>query len=327
MDGQAVAAVIAIVIVLIALFAFARIFRAGNGDPETSHRFTGTELTTDIVIPLSRDIHRTAFWMPSYIGGKSISAIADTGSPYFIVPKSLPCPKDTPCHPLGEKTRISYGDGTSDDAVFTLTHTDLGENHFPRLAFGGSETEGTGSASASDAILGLAPLKAPAGFKQPVGHSVVEQLGAKLLEFDLTDEFNASLRLAPGSKYEKRRGVLVAEAPLVPRGALWTAGVDHATDFYVVKLPQQSPALGALKYLIIDTGTTLTLLPKRVRGDAVIKFPLGEIHVRSEDLGVLPPMYQSPELNAEVGILGNRTMSGLRVIIDTEKGVCRFYRD
>jgi hypothetical protein len=40
-------------------------------------------------------------------------------------------------------------------------------------------------------------------------------------------------------------------------------------------------------------------------------------------------MYQGGRgqaLNAEVGILGNRTMTGYRVVIDAGRGVCRFYR-
>jgi hypothetical protein len=290
----------------------------------------GGRLTTRIVVPLARDQYRSAYWAPAYIAGESVRAIADTGSSYFVVPRSLPCPRSAQCALTGARTRITYGDGTTDDAVFTASRAALGGNPFPALVFGGSSAPGTGSASADDPILGLAPLKAPRGFASPVGRSVVEQIGAAVLEFDLRDEFNASLALGPAGARPPAGGALAAEAPLAPRGQLWTVGVDHETDFYVVRLPAgQSPALGGLKFLILDTGTTQTLLPAHGPGAVSLKFPTGRIPVRAEHLGVLPPMYQGGRgqaLNAEVGILGNRTMTGYRVVIDAGRGVCRFYR-
>jgi hypothetical protein len=330
MEQQALIPAALVVVIIILIVVYRRGSGPANGGAtETSRRFTGPRLTTDIVVPLARDQYRSAYWMPTYVGGKSVNAIADTGSPYFIVPLSLPCPKTTVCTLTGARTKITYGDGTTDNAVFTASHTDLGENHFPSLVFGGSEEAGTGSASASDAIIGLAPLKAPSGFKTPVGVSIVEQIGATLLEFDFTSEWDASLRLAPASHYAKTSGTLVAEGALVPRGRLWTIGVDHASDFYVVELPAQAPSLGQLKYLIIDTGTTMTLLPQTPQNAVTIKFPKGEIAVPRDELGKLPPMYQGKAgetLNPEIGILGNRTMTGYRVLLDMAKGVCRFYR-
>ena len=322
-----VAALVLAIIVLVVAFRRAR-GDSGGALGETARSFKDSRLTEDIVVPLARDQYRSAYWMPTYVGGRSVNAIADTGSPYFIVPLSLPCPKTTRCTLTGARTKITYGDGTADNAVFTAAHTDLGENHFPSLIFGGSQEAGTGSSSASDAIIGLAPIKAPSGFKDPVGVSIVEQIGATLLEFDFTDEYDASLRLAPASRYAKTSGTVIAEGPLVPRGKLWTMGIDHASDFYVVALPAQAAALGGLRYLIIDTGTTKTLLPQDPRGDVTIKFPTGAMPVSRADVGHLPAMYQGPAgktLNPEVGILGNRTMTGHRVLLDLTAGVCRIY--
>jgi hypothetical protein len=318
--------VLVLLAMIIIVYAYIRPEETARG-VETSR---GRILTTDIVIPLARDQYRSAYWAPAYVAGKSVNAIADTGSPYFIVPASLPCPKTIRCDLTGARTSITYGDGTKDNAVFAATHINLGQNHFPSLIFGGSEYSGTGSASANDPILGLAPLKSPPGRKMPVGASIVEQIGAKLVEFDLRDEYNAYLRLAPDSSFAKAQGRLIAEGKLMPRGELWALGVDHISDFYVVKLPPgQNPSLGSLSYLIIDTGTTKTLLPTRPSSDVEIRLSKGSIPVQRAHLGVLPPLYHGPKsgsLDPEVGIMGNQTMTGYRVVLDLTEGTCRFYR-
>lgn len=326
------ALVVLVIVVAVAVVVTTTTAAAGGPRAPTHREFRGPRLSADIVVPLSRDQYRAAYWLPARVGGRAIHALADTGSPYLVVPQSLPCPPGVRCPLTGERTRITYGDGTMNDAVFAHSPVSLGDNHFPSLVFGGSDEPGEGTESANDAVAGLAPLKAPHGFKDPVGASLVEQIGATALELDLRREFDATLRIfahaRPWHLWGAEHGDLVAEGPLVPRGRLWTLGVDHASDFYVVELPVQ-PGLGGLRYLIIDTGSTLTLLPGALTGDVRIRFPHGALDVRGKDLGTLPSMYVGPRadaLNSEVGILGNRSMTGFRVVLDLVGGTCRFYR-
>lgn len=352
-----VAILVVLVILVVVAVGLARLGRRSAAGPglggappaETAVRFDTPHLTRDIVVFLARDQYRAAYWAPTFVGGLSIKAIADTGSPYFIVPESLPCSPAAHCAPTGVRTTITYGDGTTDKAVFTRGHVDLGANHFPSLIFGGSPDAGKSgrtTGGGNEAILGLAPVKPPPGQKVdgPQGESIAEQIGARLLEFDFRDEYDAALRLAPSRGYASGGDpaaplpgeVLVAAAPLVPRGKLWTRGVDHATDFFVVEIDQSraDPKLGQLQYLIIDTGTTMTLLPPpadSVGGDgkglgATIPLAQGGIAVAGEDRAPINDLYQDPDLQKSVGILGNRTMTGHRIVLDHDHWMFYMFR-
>ena len=172
---------------------------------------------------------------------------------------------------------------------------------------------------------GWRPTPRPPATPPPPSQSVVGQIGATLLEFDFSDEQKATLRLGPSSDHgSSNPGALIVSAPLMDRETLFQLGINTVMDFYVVQLPPQETAINYLTYLIIDTGTTMTLLSQSTNANVNIKFPLGSINVEQEDLGVLP----SNSFANNVGILGNRTMSGYIIRLDMSRmpGTLNIYK-
>ena len=99
----------------------------------------GPQLKSAITMDLWRDPQRVAYFIPATVAGRRFYTIADTGSPYFIIPDSLPCDPSQVCAPTGNRTSVAYGGGTTDMAIFTQSSASLGGNEFSSLVWGGSD--------------------------------------------------------------------------------------------------------------------------------------------------------------------------------------------
>lgn len=327
-----------LVIALLAAVALLVILAVARSRPRTVAPFASP---LSVWVPLTSE--DGGLRVEATVAGRPTSLIADTGSPYLIVPQSLPC---AGCTPTGVRSIVSYGDGTSDNAVFTLSPDGVELSGaspravFRKVVFGGSHRSGQG-VGGDDAVLGLAPVKPPCDPSDPacvtrfgaarlsdptVGPSFAEQTGVRVIEFDLTRPGRYAMRLGGASRAVSPELQLVAEARLVPRGELWTNGVDHAADFYVARLdPAKNAELAGVEFLIIDTGTTQTLLPEPPAGDATVHFERGSLPLRHAHVDEIPDIY-GEGLRRRVGILGNRSMEGHRVVIDSVAGFFRMYR-
>ncbi len=162
MKGAAVAVILASIIFILALLAFA-LYAArppmGGG---------GARLVHPLSVGLHRDPDRAGYWAPIRVGGRNWHALVDTGSPYLVVPNSLPCAGgEATCDPTGQELTLTYGDGTKDSATFEISPFGIGGARFPGVIFGGNEKGGEGSPTADDVILGLSALPSGVGAPPP----------------------------------------------------------------------------------------------------------------------------------------------------------------
>jgi hypothetical protein len=311
--GAAVAAVLASVIFVLILLAFV----VYTGRPSSAPEGNGARLAAPLTVGLSRDSYRAGYWAPLRVGGRDWSALVDTGSPYLVVPHSLPCAGAAACRPTGQELTLRYGDGTTDSASFELSPFRLGGARFPGVIFGGNEEGGEGSPTADDVILGLSSPPPRSGAPPPL----IAQMNIQLMEFDFTREASATMVLSPPGAKEGG-GALLASGALLAPGALRAAGYPLVADLYVIALdPARNAAEGLppLEFLLLDTGTTLTLLPPPLAsppsGFILHLAGGGNIPVRGSDVGALPADL-GKERGVGLAILGNRSMSGFRLAID-----------
>lgn len=274
-------------------------------------------LGQELVLALSRDVRRVGYWVSVGAGGRDWRALADTGSPFLLIPRSLPC-RGAPCPATGLSASLVFGDGASDPARFVRGGVRLGGGQLPGLVFAGNSGGGKG-ADADIAVLGLNPGLGRG--EALAAAAAVAQMGVGRLSFDLGPRPTLTLSPPDAPAPPERGGFLAAGALLSP-AAIREAGAPQAADFYVAALdPRRGAAAGLppLRLLVFDTGTTLTLLPAPLPAGKAFALPLadgGEIPVQGRDAGALP----GDLVGAGLAILGNRSLTGLRLALDLRAG-------
>lgn len=294
-----VAAIIAMVTVLVAIFAIPAL-AANYANPcqgftgGCSGIYTFTAKWNDNVGAFIADIQ---------MGGPH-TGIVDTGSPYLQVFDTYPCPPSVKCtSPLGSNTH-QFADGTNADETFVRVLSGAvtigGALVPPSSVVGATKGHGPGSLGQIGTV-GLGSLAENRNTTPQTNWSWFDSIGGKTLAVE-TQETVAKVSISPDGDW----------CPFAPdsttitftQAQLNALGVSQGTNLIVV--PAASAAIPDLKYLAIDVGAYYTHLPAP-KSPGTITFAGRDFAVATDSYAQLPSGF----LPAGFGIIGINDLRGL----------------
>ena len=279
-----VAAIIAMVTVLVAIFAIPAL-AANYANP--SQGFTG-ECSGIYTFTAKWNDNVGAFIADIQMGGPH-TGIVDTGSPYLQVFDTYPCPPSVKCtSPLGSNTH-QFADGTNADETFVRVLSGAvtigGALVPPSSVVGATKGHGPGSLGQIGTV-GLGSLAENRNTTPQTNWSWFDSIGGKTLAVE-TQETVAKVSICPDGDW----------CPFAPDSTTMTftqaqlnaLGVSQGTNLIVV--PAASAAIPDLKYLAIDVGAYYTPPSPEVAGHHNFRgsrFRSGHGQLCAAPLGISP---------------------------------------
>ncbi len=330
--GVAIATVIVLLAVL-AVFIVAAPARAGAAEsytPWTPSAVSAASIAPALswaangVLTAGLKYDGVGWYTPVTVGGRLYRALVSTGMPLVVIPGGRTTPVTTSTIKLdsGAKYRdytasanVTLG-GVSVQTALTVAYGSAKSPVIPMLGLLSNRTAGpyksmfAGLGIADNLSIGcmVFDFTRPSGSVRLLESTMWPGVGGLSEAAGTVASWNYWLANGGATVGIDPNTTLVGAGTLVPRALVWEAGF-RLGDVFVIELKKP---VGGVTFMLIEVGTTYNHLPAPPTADARLQFAYGSIPMRKADTSK-----KSFTQLGGVGVLGNRTLRGYYLIIDT----------